>query len=170
METTQHRPYNAHTIDLPKETTFLLRPLSLQCSHHWPPYTFLLRPLSTVPTMLTLLTSLKRPLFYWDHCPYNAHTIDLPKETTSLLRPLSTLPTKLTLFTSLKRPPLYWDHCPYNAHTIDLPKETTSLLRPLSTVPTMLTLLTRPPNSSLLIMYAPPFNSQCKGRLSWSSE
>ncbi len=60
--------YVQHTIDLPKETTYIE---------------------TTVPTMLTLLTSLKRPPLYWDHCPYNAHTIDLPKETTSLLRPLS---------------------------------------------------------------------------------
>ncbi len=29
--------------------------------------TSLLRPLSTIPTMLTLLTSLKRPPLYWDH-------------------------------------------------------------------------------------------------------
>ena len=55
----------------------------------------------TVPTMLTLylqlLTSLKKPPLYdtTQYCPYNAYTIDLPKETTSLLRP-----------------PLYWNHAP----------------------------------------------------------
>ncbi len=58
-------------------------------------------------TMLSILTSLKRPPLYWDHCPYNALPIDPPKETTSLLRPLSTVPTMLSLYW-----PPYW-----NTHT-----------------------------------------------------
>ncbi len=45
VEATQYCVHNAHTIDLPKEATSLLRPLS-----------------TTVSTMLTLLTYLKRPL------------------------------------------------------------------------------------------------------------
>ncbi len=86
--------------------------------------------------MLAIHSMENQPIF--DHlsiettqyCPYNAITIDLPKETTSLLRPLSTAPTMLPKeTTSLLRP---LSTVPYNAITIDFNFhiETTSLLRP----------------------------------------
>ncbi len=116
---TQYCVHNAYTIALPKETTSLLRPLSI------------------VSTMLTLLTSLKRPPLCWGHsvpCPQCSHYWPPYRDH------LSVGATQYCVHNAHIEPPKA-EATQYCFHTIDLRKETTSLLGPLSTVSTMLTLL-----------------------------